>query len=163
MKDRQWPVHLLRGLRLKIPPPLIWLCCSALAYGLAQTCEWWSFRIPGTGWLVLLWALIGLGIILAAVLQCFNVKTTIHPSHPARTRTLITDGIFAFSRNPMYLGLLCLLFAWVVYLGELSALLVLPVFVISLNLLQIIPEEQILAQKFGEAYQLYQQQVSRWC
>lgn len=91
-----------------------------------------------------------------------KVGTTVHPLEPNKATYLVTDGVFRFSRNPMYLGLLLLLIGWAVWLGSASPWLVPPLFVIVLTLVQIIPEERALHQRFGEEYVSYQRSVSRW-
>ena len=74
----------------------------------------------------------------------------------------MADGVFRFSRNPMYLGLLLLLIGWAVWLGSASPWLVPPLFVIILTFVQIIPEEQALSRNFGEQYVSYRESVARW-
>jgi protein-S-isoprenylcysteine O-methyltransferase Ste14 len=61
----------------------------------------------------------------------------------------------------MYLGLVLLLIGWAVWLGSVSPLVVPPLFVVVITLLQIIPEEQVLGQRFGEQYLSYRRSVAR--
>jgi protein-S-isoprenylcysteine O-methyltransferase Ste14 len=74
----------------------------------------------------------------------------------------VDSGIYRFTRNPMYLGMLLVLTAGAVYLGNLAAFAVLPVFVVCMNRLQICPEERFMQEKFGEAYRDYTARVRRW-
>jgi protein-S-isoprenylcysteine O-methyltransferase Ste14 len=62
----------------------------------------------------------------------------------------------------MYLGFALALLGWGLWLGHAGALLVLPAFVLYMNRFQIVPEERMLAQKFGAPYTRYLQQVRRW-
>jgi protein-S-isoprenylcysteine O-methyltransferase Ste14 len=62
----------------------------------------------------------------------------------------------------MYLGLLIALTGWGLYLGNLASLACLPLFVRVLTQIQILPEERILREKFGESYEDYLLQVRRW-
>jgi protein-S-isoprenylcysteine O-methyltransferase Ste14 len=62
----------------------------------------------------------------------------------------------------MYLGLLCLLIAWAVYLSNVAGFVALPLFVVSMNYLQIHPEEQAMEAQFGEEYRDYRKSVRRW-
>ena len=78
------------------------------------------------------------------------------------TSTLVTTGIFRISRNPMYLSLTLWLLAWSLFCGTFWGLLVVVAFVVYLTEFQIKPEEQFLAQKFGQAYLEYKQSVRRW-
>nr|ART40893.1 L409 [uncultured bacterium] len=75
---------------------------------------------------------------------------------------MVISGIYRFSRNPMYVGLLLVLTAWAIYLSNALAFLFLPTFVACLTRLQIVPEERVLAAKFGDAFTAYRQSVRRW-
>lgn len=92
----------------------------------------------------------------------FRAKTTFNPMNPSNTSHLVITGLYRISRNPMYLGLLLMLIGWALYLGSVSPLLVLPLFVWLLTKMQIEPEEEILIQKFGQEYKDYQRRVRRW-
>ena len=90
------------------------------------------------------------------------MRTTINPLRPHNASAIVSHGIYRYTRNPMYVGLLMFLTAWAVWLSNLLAFAVLPVFVACLTRLQIIPEERILTEKFGETYTRYAQNVRRW-
>jgi protein-S-isoprenylcysteine O-methyltransferase Ste14 len=62
----------------------------------------------------------------------------------------------------MYLGRLLLLIGWAIWLGSATPWLVPPVFVLVLTVVQIIPEERALHQRFGKQFSSYQQTVARW-
>ena len=74
----------------------------------------------------------------------------------------MVDGVYRYTRNPMYLGFLWMLFAWGIFLGSLLALIGLPIFVWIITQFQILPEEKVLAEKFGQDYQTYLSEVRRW-
>lgn len=99
---------------------------------------------------------------LTSLWAFFKAHTTVNPLHPDKTRQLVTTGLYRYTRNPMYLGLLFILLGWAIYLGVLSPFLLLPAFVWLITYMQILPEEAILRSKFGQAYTDYQQQVARW-
>ncbi len=105
---------------------------------------------------------VSLGLMGAAVWSFVAVKTTINPLRPARASHLVTTGVFAWSRNPIYLGDLLLLAALALWLGHVAAFVLLPLFVVYLNRFQIIPEEQALAGLFGDEYVSYKARVRRW-
>ena len=98
----------------------------------------------------------------AGVLAFLRARTTIHPHRPAHASALVTTGLYRYSRNPMYLALLLVLAGWAVALANGLAFLLLPGFVLSLDRLQIRPEERILRAKFGAAYEAYARSVRRW-
>ena len=81
---------------------------------------------------------------------------------PQQTSELVTTGIYRLSRNPMYLGLLLVLTSWGIYLSNFLVLAVLPLFIFYITKFQIIPEERVMREKFGESFQDYKQSVRRW-
>jgi protein-S-isoprenylcysteine O-methyltransferase Ste14 len=106
----------LRFLELKIPPPLVALLVGAGMWALAQYTP--RLELPITYRVVVgvVFAAVGIAIIVAGFVAFFRADTTIDPTRPQRTTALVTIGVYAFSRNPMYLGLLLLLVGWAVYL-----------------------------------------------
>lgn len=107
-------------------------------------------------------ALVGLAIAAAAIGRFHRAQTTTDPMDPGKASHLVTDGVFRMSRNPMYLGLTLLLTGWAVWLGSASPWLVPPLFAIVITVVQIVPEERALAQRFGDSYLAYQRRVARW-
>ncbi len=85
-----------------------------------------------------------------------------NPIKPGAASSLVTGGVFRFTRNPMYLSLLLYLLAWTAYLSNWLALLLVPVFVLYINQLQIKPEERALSALFGSEYASYKARVRRW-
>jgi protein-S-isoprenylcysteine O-methyltransferase Ste14 len=156
----------MRWLEHRIPPPVIDAACAALMWwlaGLLPQAQCWP---RGDGTLVragvITLALTGGLIALAGVYQFFRARTTVNPLAPARASHLVTSGIYAHTRNPMYLGMLLVLTGWGVWLGNAAAWLALPLSVIMLNVLQIRPEERILRQRFGDEFDRYAARVRRW-
>lgn len=85
------------------------------------------------------------------------------PTDPGRaTSKLVTTGVFSRSRNPLYLGGVCILagLALVINLAWML-LLLLPALIICHYVL-IAPEERYLAATFGEEYRAYAASVHRW-
>ncbi|GIR57337.1 MAG: hypothetical protein CM15mP64_7490 [Candidatus Neomarinimicrobiota bacterium] len=90
----------------------------------------------------------GFIIILSAIILFKKYKTTITPLNPSNSTKLITVGIYKFSRNPMYLGLLLVLLGISFILNPIGGFLLIPLFILYLNLFQIIPEENAMIQLF---------------
>lgn len=153
----------LHPLELRLPPPLLALLLAAGMTGLSALAPALDWNGPGSRWIALVLAVLGLSIALAAVLAFVRKRTTISPLAPECSTALVTGGVYRYSRNPMYLGWLLMLVAWGVFLGNPLALLVLPLFVAYLQRFQIQPEERALAQKFGADYAAYRRSVRRWC
>jgi protein-S-isoprenylcysteine O-methyltransferase Ste14 len=104
----------------------------------------------------------GISFCLAGVISFRRAKTTVNPLKPETTTALVSSGIYAISRNPMYVGFALFLVAWAIYLS--SPLLVIGVagFVVYINEFQIEPEELALKDIFGTEFTRYQQNVRRW-
>jgi protein-S-isoprenylcysteine O-methyltransferase Ste14 len=143
------------GLELRVPPPVVALILAACAWALADGPLAWH---AGVGFLLGL----GLAIDASALWAFWRHRTTINPLHPERTTALVSGGIYRHTRNPMYLGLVCLLLAWAWALGHVWALLAPLVFVSYITRFQIVPEERAMAAHFGAAYDDYRQRVRRW-
>lgn len=107
-------------------------------------------------------AISGLIILLLAVKTFIKFKTTINPLKPEATSALVTTGIFKFSRNPMYLGMLLLIISLWIKTGAVLGFILVPGFIAYLNYFQIFPEEQAMKGLFSVKYQTYCQQVRRW-
>ena len=76
--------------------------------------------------------------------------------------TLVTSGPFAFSRHPMYLGMLLILAGVGLCFGSLSPWFVVPIFVWQITRRFVRPEEGKLEGTFGETYLEYKRKVRRW-
>ena len=150
------------SLKLKIPPPIIGLICALLMWLISRVFTSLEFKFPLAIFTSMGLLAIALCIDILALLRFKASKTTINPMKPSSTSVMVEDGIYRFSRNPMYLGLAIILCAWGVYLGNFISLLLLPVFILYITAFQIIPEEQIMTNLFKEKYIQYKQKVRRW-
>lgn len=153
-----------RWLEHRIPPPLIDAVCAGVMWVLVRAfpqAQWSDGSVWVTGAALTLAALGG-GVALAGVLAFRRARTTVNPLAPQRASALVTGGIYRVTRNPMYLGMLIVLAGWAVWLGNAAAWLGLPLSVALLTVLQIRPEERILAERFGEDFKRYAARVRRW-
>ncbi|WP_428672731.1 methyltransferase family protein [Roseibium sp.] len=149
-------------MRLKVPPVAVFAVAAILLYAGAWLLPQSSLVFPGQTFLSLFLAFAGLIPGGRAVLAFARKKTTVNPVAPEKATVLVTGGIYRISRNPMYLGLLCLLLALAVYWGSLTALVIVPAFVWYMTEFQIKPEEEALTALFGDAYKDYCTRVRRW-
>lgn len=121
-----------------------------------------AFRFPAqrltAAILLLLAGMVG----IAGVRAFARARTTVNPLQPQAASRLVTSGIYRHSRNPMYLALLLALLGWSAWLGNAAALLLIPLFVLAMNRLQIRPEERALESLFGDAFRSYARKVRRW-
>lgn len=102
----------------------------------------------------------GLGIALWGVRLFAKVGTNIVPF--TESTALVTDGAFAYSRNPMYLGMVLVLLGVALLLDRASPWLVLVAFILVIRLKFIQFEEPLMEQTFGEDYVTYKSNVRRW-
>lgn len=152
----------MKILELKVPPViqallvalLMWLA-STLTPSLAMSIA--GHFLLGSGFLIA-----GAGCALSGVWAFRMARTTVDPTQPESTATIVSSGIYGVSRNPMYLGFLMALAGWAFLLSHSLAFLLLPVFVAYMNRFQIAPEERALLLKFGKAYSDYLTSVRRW-
>ena len=105
-----------------------------------------------------------LGVIACAlgILEFKRAKTTVNPTKPESSSSLVRSGIYRHTRNPMYLGFLLILVGWATLTANILAFLVLPVFVLYMNRFQIKPEERALTLIFGDEFKAYCSTVRRW-
>lgn len=152
----------MRLLELKVPPPIVALVCALLMYGAVRLVPGWHWNWSGSGIAGAGVMLAGIMLDLAGVLAFWRAKTTVNPLAPASTSTLVQSGIYRFTRNPMYLGMLLILSGFGLYLAHPLPFLLLPVFLAYITRFQIIPEERVLATRFGPEYAAYAARVRRW-
>lgn len=118
--------------------------------------------IPARGTISPVLVILGVGAGVAGIFAFRRHGTTVHPMAPERASAVVTTGIYRFSRNPMYLGLLFVLASWAIWLQSLLALLLLPAFILYMTRFQILPEERALTTRFGDDYIAYRSRVRRW-
>lgn len=149
-------------LEKRVPPLLLAGIAAAAIWGL-------SAMLPGIHlplWFrlsaALLCVLLGLGVCVAGVLEFRRARTTVDPRKPESSASLVCSGIYAVTRNPMYVGFTLLLLALATFLASPWSLLIVAGFVLYLNRYQIRPEEQALTELFGQEFRDYQSRVNRW-
>jgi len=150
----------MNRLALKIPPVVtgvvtaigMWLASRTLS-----TLTFAPLRVVAVGL-----GLVGVAITALAMLSFWRARTTVNPMKPSSTSSLVTSGIYRFTRNPMYLGMLFVLIGWALYLANVMSWLFLPAFILYMNRFQIEPEERALTGRFGREYLEYASRVHRW-
>ena len=76
--------------------------------------------------------------------------------------TLVTNGVYRYTRNPMYFGMLLVLLGCAVTVGSFFALGVQVAFALVIQWRFILPEEAMLRELFPESYPAYCRRVRRW-
>lgn len=147
---------------MKIPPLLLCGFLAFLSWLLSIIFPLYSpFDEPP--WIfILLGFLISAFFIIGSILQFLGAGTTVSPLQPEGASSLVTSGVFRWSRNPMYLGMTLMLVTLSLYLN--TAISVLPglVFLWVINRYQIPNEEAALSSTFSKEYEQYKQHVRRW-
>ncbi len=149
-------------LELKVPPPLVALVLGLLM-GLTPAAAG-LLEIPDPARVVFALLLVGVGqsIGIAGMVALRGARTTLHPRKAGLASALVVGGVYRYTRNPMYVGLLLTLLAWAVYLANPFAAVWVVVYVLYITRFQILPEERVLASLFGTEYTAYQGRVRRW-
>jgi protein-S-isoprenylcysteine O-methyltransferase Ste14 len=149
-------------LELKIPPLALLLVFAILNQLLASLLPQNHVSQQLVLLPTLLLLLTALVFCLAGVVSFRRARTTVDPRKPEQSITLVSKGIYAITRNPMYVGFSLMLLAQSVYLQTATGLLLTVIFMAYLQRFQIQPEERALRELFGEAYTQYSQHVRRW-
>jgi protein-S-isoprenylcysteine O-methyltransferase Ste14 len=152
----------LAFLELKIRPPIVALVSGILMWMVVPVVPFAAFAVPYRTAIAQFLALAGLMVDVLGLLSFRHVHTTANPMTPGATTFLVTIGMYKYTRNPMYAGLLLVLFGWATYLSNAVCFALVPLAAVYLTRFQIIPEEQALSAKFGTEYADYQARVRRW-
>ena len=125
------------------------------------------FTFPGIKLIDLPWNLLGLiplviGVVLNLVADRAFRKagTTVKPFQ--ESSALLTDGVYRYSRHPMYLGFVLILIGVAILLGSLTPWVIIPIYAVLMDVVFIQVEEHMLGEKFGPAWLAYKKEVRRW-
>ncbi len=102
----------------------------------------------------------GVALILAARRQFAQHGQYTDPGHP--TTNLVMTGVFSFSRNPLYLGVVGILIGIGLVINFMWVLIFLLPALVACHIILIRPEEKYLSVRFGEEYHIYTARVHRW-
>ena len=103
---------------------------------------------------------LGFATILLAARSFRKHETTIIPD--GQPSALMETGLFAYSRNPIYVAMAVLLIGSGLAIGHIWALIVVPLFVLLVQQIWIVKEEENLETEFGQIYRNYKMRVRRW-
>ena len=111
-------------------------------------------------WIGIVMGFLGFFIFTGSALLFRINKTTMIPFQDPSF--LITNGIYKYTRNPMYLGMLFVQFGIAIYFGSISPFIIPFLFIPIMNSRIIQHEEVILEKQFGESYIIFKNSVRRW-
>ena len=111
-------------------------------------------------WIGIVMGFLGFFIFTGSALLFRINKTTMIPFQDPSF--LITNGIYKYTRNPMYLGMLFIQFGIAIYFGSISPFIIPFLFIPIMNSRIIQHEEVMLEKQFGESYIIFKNSVRRW-
>ena len=149
-------------MELLVPPPLVGLTVAAGMWAAAHIPPALQFSNPGRVLVAAVLVAIGVAVGIGGVMSFRRAKTTVNPLKPETSAALVSTGVYAFTRNPMYLGMVLVLFAWAVYLSSIWSLVGPVIFILYITRFQIVPEERVLDRLFGAPFAEYKKRVRRW-
>jgi protein-S-isoprenylcysteine O-methyltransferase Ste14 len=145
---------------VRIPPPLIF--AAGLIAGLLLERVLPLVLLPPA----LIWVAAPIFLLLGIVLTAWSTwifhrhRTTPIPVRP--TTTLVMSGPYRFTRNPMYVSMVCFYLAFALWFNIFWALIALPAVIGIVHVYVIGREERYLERKFGDDYREYRARVRRW-
>ena len=152
----------MNSLETKVPPPAVVTVVAVAMWGASKLAP--LFQVPSAlrlgAAVAIVW--VGIGFSAAGVLAFRRARTTVNPTTPEKATSLVSSGVYRITRNPMYVGLFCVLVAWAVFLSSAWALLGPVAFALYIDRFQIAPEERALTKLFSSEYADYQAKVRRW-
>jgi len=144
----------------KIPPPIVTFICGLVIYFSKSFFN--QFFSYSNNIISLFLLILGLLVFLSAVKSFRRQKTTVNPLEPRQASSLVTSGIFKFSRNPMYLGMLIILLSISFKFNLIGGIITSIFFYIFITKFQIIPEEAAMNELFGNEFIVYSNKTRRW-
>lgn len=144
---------------VRVPPPAIFLAAAMVGYA----AHWqWPVSVRPPGWWGFGVVLIAFGLTLVVWSAGLFVRadTEIAPWRPSTT--LVTNGPYAQTRNPIYLGFALVQLGVGIWADRLAVVLMVIPAVAATNAWVIAREESYLGRKFGEPYLEYARRVRRW-
>ena len=144
----------------KIPPPLVTLIFGLSIYFSRELFP--TIEIKYSFYVGIFLLLLGFLILISAV-RLFRIdQTTVNPLSPKQATKLVTEGIFKFSRNPMYLGMACVLASLAMFFNIIGGIVCIALFCAYITKFQIVPEEKAMLDLFSEDFTQYKQTTRRW-
>ena len=142
-----------------IPPPIVTI---VFLFVIFFTKDFFRFSLTLPSSIGFIIILAGLMIIFVAARQFKVANTTINPIKPENASVLVNKGVFSYSRNPMYLGMLLIIIGFSIIHNLMAVLVIMPLWVIYITNFQIIPEEEAMKILFKEDFLKYCKKTRRW-
>ena len=144
----------------KIPPPIVTLFFGLCIYLSRPYFPEFSFSILNS--LSTISFMLGITVFATAVSSFKRQNTTVNPISIEKASSLVVNGVFKYSRNPMYLGMLFILLGLTFKFNLIGGLLFTSLFMIFISIFQIKPEEAAMEKLFDQEWKDYIKNVRRW-
>ena len=151
---------LIHSMNNKIPPPIVTLVFGLAIYFSKPLFPDFSNIILNV--LSLLLIIVGPVTLISAARSFKAQQTTINPIKIDKATSLVVSGVFKYSRNPMYLGMVLILFAASFKFNLIGGIILTMLFVGYITRFQIIPEEIVMDKLFGDEFEKYKNKTRRW-
>jgi len=145
---------------IKIPPPILVLILITSNYFSQNRLE--IIYLPYKNSTSVLILLVGSLILINPVFKFIKSKTTVNPVKFKKVNKLVTSGIYKYSRNPMYLGMILIIISTSIFYLNYYSVITPFIFYFWINRFQIKREEIFLKEKFGKEYLSYMSKTRRW-
>jgi protein-S-isoprenylcysteine O-methyltransferase Ste14 len=150
----------MKNAQHKIIPPVYFFLAILVMAALHYWFPVYQFIHPPLSYSGTLLILAGFIIVLWSAFLFNTAGTPIRPFE--ESTQLVSAGMYRYTRNPMYLGMVLILLGIAILLGSLSPFILIPIFILLIQLLFIVHEESMLEERFGDEYRLFKQKVRRW-
>jgi protein-S-isoprenylcysteine O-methyltransferase Ste14 len=147
-------------MKTKIPPPLVMIFFGICIFVSKKILP--EIDIGAFGYLGFVFYSIAAFLIISAGAAFRKHQTTVNPLKPDSASSLVSSGVFKYSRNPMYLAMVFMLIGVSLNKNILGGVIFTPIFAWYITIFQIIPEEESMAKLFGEEFDNYRSKVRRW-
>jgi len=148
-----------------VPPPVALLIALVIMFFIARFDDARILRMDR----FVVNAVIATGLVIAgitlgvlAIKQLKREFTTLNPFRPNTTSSLVTSGIFKFTRNPMYLGMVLVALGAATLYGSAWCLIIFVALIAFIRRFQIDPEERAMQSLFGKKFEEYKANTRRW-
>ena len=144
----------------KIIPPVYFFLTILVMAALHYWFPLYQLLHPPFSYSGTLLVLAGFIIVLWSAFLFNRAGTPIRPFE--ESTQLVSAGMYRFTRNPMYLGMVLILMGIAILLGSLSPFILIPFFIYLIQSVFIVHEESMLEERFGDEYRAFKRKVRRW-
>lgn len=151
-----------KGPGVKIPPPLIFASFLVVGIAIDRLLTRWTTTVPVVPRYAMgLFLCVGGVALVAWALGLFRRAGT-RPEPWQPSSALVVEGVYRYTRNPMYVGMAALYAALALILDSVTALVLGLPLILVIDRAVIAREERYLITRFGDEYRRYMHQVRRW-